>query len=112
MLRVGFAHIRPEKEARLRDWLRELGEREEEVRETFRRETISHEQVFIIQAASGPLLVFAIEVDNHEVARQVYESSTLAIDKQHGAVLKECLGEGPRIPPLFECRIPEQDASG
>ena len=29
MLRVGFAHIRPDKEVRLRDWLHELGRRED-----------------------------------------------------------------------------------
>jgi len=106
MLRVGFANIRPDKEARLRDWLKELGQRETEVLETFRRETISHEQVFIVQSESGPLLVFAIEAEDHELARQVYESSTLAIDKEHGAVLRECLAEGPRLSPLFECRVP------
>jgi hypothetical protein len=38
--------------------------------------------VFIVQAASGPLLVFAIEAEDHELARQVYESSTLAIAKE------------------------------
>ena len=107
MLRVGFATIRPEKEARLRDWLKELGEREAEVIETFRRETISHEQVFIVQSESGPLLVFAIEAEDHELARKVYESSTLAIDKEHGAVLQECLADGPRPRPLFECRVPQ-----
>ena len=106
MLRVGFAHIRPDKEARLRDWLKELGQREEEVLETFRREKISHEQVFIVQAESGPLLVFAIEAEDHELARQVYESSTLPIDKEHGAVLRECLEEGPRFTPLFELMVP------
>ena len=107
MLRVGFAHIRPEKEARLRDWLRELGEREDEVLETFRRETISHEQVFIVQAESGPLLVFAIEADDHELARKVYEASTLPIDREHGSVLLECLTDGPKLKPLFECRVPK-----
>ena len=106
MLRVGFAPIRPEKEGRLRDWLLELCRREDEVLETFRRETISHEQVFIVQAASGPLLVFAIEAEDHDLARRVYEASTLAIDQEHGAVLKECLMDGPRIAPLFECRVP------
>lgn len=105
MLRVGFAHIRPDKEVRLRDWLHELGRREDEVLETFRRESISHEQVFIVQAASGPLLVFAIEAEDHELARRVYESSTLAIDTEHGMVLRECLMDGPRIAPLFECRV-------
>jgi hypothetical protein len=106
MLRVGFANIRPEREARLRDWLKELGERQEEVVETFRRETIRHEQVFIVQSADGPLLVYAIEAEDHEVARKVYESSTLEIDKQHGAVLSECLAPGPRLSPLFECKLP------
>jgi hypothetical protein len=108
MLRVGFANIRPEKEPRLRDWLKELGEREAEVLETFRRETISHEQVFIIHSESGPLLLFAIEAEDHQLARKVYESSTLAIDTEHAAVLQECLAEVPRIRPLFECRVPKQ----
>lgn len=106
MLRVGFANIRPEKEAQLRDWLNELGTRQDEVLETFRRETIRHEQVFIVQAQQGPLLVYAIEAEDHDLAKEAYANSTLEIDKQHRAVLRDCLAEGPALEPLFECSLP------
>jgi hypothetical protein len=65
MLRAGSAYIWPEKEARLRSWLRELQGRLPEIRETFQRETVKHEQVFVIKSEGGPLLVCAMEADNH-----------------------------------------------
>ena len=111
MLRVGFAYIRPEKEARLRSWLQELQERLPEVRETFQRETVRHEQIFVIQAEGGPLLVYVIEAENHEAAKVAYAESPLRIDKEHQAVLEECLRERLRIKPDFECSVLQEIGS-
>ena len=108
MLRVGFAPIRPDKESRLRGWMAELQSRASEVRESFVRETVRHEQVFIVEAKDGPLLVYVIEAEDHGTARTAYASSELAIDKEHQAVLDECLKERLRLEPVFDCLLAER----
>jgi hypothetical protein len=64
MLQVNIRRVRPDQVGRLREWLAELGRRQEEVRETFRNEGVRHEQAFVLAGADGPLLVYAIEVDD------------------------------------------------
>lgn len=105
MLRVGFARIRPEKESRLRAWLAELGTREAEVIESFERETTRHEQAFILQGDVGPVLVYAMEAEDHVHAKAAYKDSSLSIDIEHRAMLQECLLERLNVEPLFDCAV-------
>jgi len=105
MIRVVFARIRPEKEAQLRAWLAELMARREEVLATFAREGVRHEQAFIIQGDSGPLIAYAIEAEDHAAATAAYRESTLPIDIEHRAVLNECLLAKVQAEPLFDCAV-------
>jgi hypothetical protein len=59
MLQLSIRRIKPEKEARLREWLSELNARADEVRATFEAETVRAEQAYIIPTGDGPLLVYA-----------------------------------------------------
>jgi hypothetical protein len=63
MIRVSFARVKPEKEAKLRSWLNELNERADEVRATFRDETVRAEQAFIVRGSDGPMLVYVMEAE-------------------------------------------------
>jgi len=101
MLQVSIVPIKPEKEARLRQWLVELNKRADEVRQTFCDESVRGEQGFIIPTAEGPLLVYAIETESLEKGRKVYLASTREIDHQHKAVMKECLGESLHLEPIY-----------
>jgi hypothetical protein len=107
MLHVVFSRVKPEKEARLRDWLKELGERADEVRETFRDETVRHEQAFLIQTSDGPMLVYVMEAADFERGRQAYLDSTHPIDAQHRQVLAECLEGTVAIEPLYDVALEE-----
>jgi hypothetical protein len=91
MLDLSFHRVRPEKVDRLRDWLRSLSDRREEVLETFRREGTRHEKAALLMTSEGPVLAYAIERDPAIDGQAVFLSSELAIDKEHLAVLKECL---------------------
>lgn len=106
MLHVRFAHLLPGKEARMREWLSELGRRRDEVVETLVQEGARHEQAFIIDGREGPLLVYAMESADPVAASQAYRASTLKIDQEHRAVLLECLGERLQAAPLFDCSVP------
>jgi hypothetical protein len=105
MLRVWISRIRPGKESRVRSWLRELGSRADEVRETFRDETVRAEQAYIIAGESGPLLVYVIEAEDIERGAKAFAASRHRIDAEHKAVMQECLAEPLKLEPLYDMRL-------
>jgi len=105
MLQVAISRVRPEKEARLRAWLAELNTRIDEVRETFRDETVRAEQAYIVQGGDGPLLIYVIEAEDFERGAKAYASSHHKIDAEHRAVMGECLAESPKIKPLYSVTL-------
>ena len=94
VLQVRLSRVRPDQERALRDWFKQLMQRQDEVRETFRNEGVHHEQVFLLDTREGPVLVYAIELEDQDKARQAYAASTLQIDLQHREVMRAAL-EGP-----------------
>lgn len=95
MLKLSFLKVRPEKVARLREWMSELSRRHPEVLETFRREETRHEIVALLELPE-PLLVYAIEAEDLARARAAFAESRLPLDIQHREVLQECIeGEWP-----------------
>ena len=104
MIRVELRRVKPEKEARLREWLSELNSRADEVRATFEDETVRAEQAYIIPTSDGPVLVYAMEAEDFDVGAQAYANSKHPIDHEHRAVMKECLGEPLRLKPLYEVK--------
>ena len=107
MLRLVFKHVKPEKEGRLRAWLAELMERQDEVRETFARETVRHEQGFIIDGRDGPILIYAIEAEDHEKGHEAFKASTLPIDVEHKSVMREVLGDRLDVEAIYDCSVRE-----
>lgn len=93
MLRVGVARVHEDKVERLRGWMAELGERMDEVKETFAPEGTRHEQVHLLSTSDGPLLVYVMEVEDVEASRQAFQASTLPIDQQHREVMAEVIAE-------------------
>jgi hypothetical protein len=110
MLRLSILKIKPEKEARLREWLSELNARADEVRATFEAETVRAEQAYIISTSDGPLLVYAMEAEDFERGRRAFASSRHAIDHEHRAVMRECLGESLELRPLYDVAATPQRA--
>jgi len=102
MLQVAVSRVRPEKEARLRAWLTELNTRADEVRATFRDETVRAEQAYIVAGQEGPLLIYVIEAADLAQGAKAYAASTHKIDAEHRAVMRECLAESPKIEPVYD----------
>jgi len=112
MLRIVFRKIKPGKEEQLRDWLGELMQRQDEVRETFVQESVRHEKAFIIPGSNDPVLVYAMEIGDPEQARRAFETSTLPIDTEHKKVMKETLGDAIEVDTVYDCAIlPEGPAA-
>lgn len=105
MLRVAIRPILPEKESRLRAWLAELNSRADEVRETFRDETVRAEQAFVVAGAAGPLLIYVMEAEDFERGSKAFAGSRHNIDFEHREVMRECLAESPTIAPIYDVRL-------
>lgn len=110
MLRVSIRRVRPGKEAKLRAWLAELNARADEVRETFRNETVRAEQAYIVEGATGPVLVYVMEAENFDHAAKAFAASPYGIDAEHRAVMTECIGESAGLAPLYDVAL-EADAT-
>ena len=80
MLKVSLRRIKPGHEDRLRQWFKEVMCRRDEVRETFRKETVRHEIAYIVEDAEGSILVYAVEVEDYEKGRRAFQESRLTID--------------------------------
>ncbi len=111
MLRVAIRRIRPEKESRLRAWLAELNSRADEVRETFRGETVRAEQAFIVPGSEGSLLVYVMEAEDFEQGSKAFADSDHKIDAEHREVMRECLAESLKLEPLYDVAL-ETSARG
>jgi hypothetical protein len=102
MLRVSIWRVREGKESKLRAWLEELNSRKDEVRETFRDETVRAEQAYIVPTGDAQVLVYVIEAEDIERGAKAYAESTHKIDAEHRAVMKECLEESLKLAPIYD----------
>lgn len=105
MLPVAFRVIAPEKVKRLRSWLAEATKREGEVKETFLRETVRHEQAYLIERAGEHILVYLMEVEDPLAARTAYKESTYSIDLEHRKVMADVVQENLEPELLFDVRL-------
>lgn len=93
MLYVRTLRIHPDKIDQLRDWMKQLDKRADEVRETFTQEGVRHEQAHLLETSDGTLLIYAVECEDIGEALRVYEASTLPIDHEHREMLAAITAE-------------------
>jgi hypothetical protein len=103
MLKMTIAKVKPEEEQNLRAWLAQLNSRRDEVRETFSREGVRHEQAYLLRTSDAPILIYVMEAQDHELARKAFQSSTLPIDLEHKAVMSRVLAGKADVELLYEC---------
>jgi hypothetical protein len=83
--------------------------RRDEVRESFRQETVRHEIAYILADAEGPILVYAVEVEDYEKGHRAFQESRLPIDIEHKRIMADALGERLSIEPTYECVLEASD---
>jgi hypothetical protein len=103
VIKLGIRRVKPEEVERLREWMAQVGARRPEVLATFEQEGMRHEQVYLLDVPDGPILVYAMEAADHERAAKAFLESTLPIDVEHRAVMKQVLGGPVRYELLFDC---------
>jgi len=104
MLSVVLRKLKDGEVDRLRSWMAELNERQDEVRETFAQEGVMHERAYLLEMEKGPVLVYAIEARDFEAASRAYNDSTLPIDLEHRKVMSKVLAEPADADLVYECQ--------
>lgn len=105
MIKVVIRMVNPGQEQKLRDWLSELMRRQDEVRESFRQESVRHEQGYLLSTVEGPALIYVIEAEDLERASEAYKNSTLPIDIEHRQVIQQVLGDPAPVELLYDCAL-------
>ncbi len=94
MIRVAIRKVRPGQVGALREWMRQAnGPRRAEALATLVGEGCRHEQVYLLEGADGPVIVYVMEVDEVEQSEQVAEVSSHPIDAEHKRVMALTLGD-------------------
>lgn len=104
MLQAAILKIRPDKVDRLRWWMGELNRRQDEVRETFRQESVQHEKAYLLDGRDGPLLLYLAELTDPDQARRAFRESSLPIDLEHRRIMDEVIDGNAPAEQLYECR--------
>ncbi len=89
MLNAVFARVEEDDIPRLRAWLASLSDREDELRESYRRQGTRHELFFLVRTAQAPLLVLISEVRNLERAAASFLRSNLPLDLEFKSLVQE-----------------------
>ncbi len=105
MITVAFRKVPPDKKEKLRWWMAEVQRREEEVKETFRQETVQHEQAYLIDNEGDAILVYVMEVEDPDAARDAFQTSQLAIDHEHRQIMDEVAAETLHPELLYDVRL-------
>jgi Family of unknown function (DUF6176) len=99
------AFIQPGKTERLKEWYREVAERESEVLETLDNEGVRQEIAFIVPTEHGDMLAVFAEVEDLDRAREAFAASSFEIDRQHRALMGEVTVGGAegrtRVYPMY-----------
>lgn len=87
MLHVDVVRVADGRADRLREWMRELNDRRAEVLETFDQEGTRAEQVHLVETSDGPLLIYVVDVEDLDGAREAFRTSNLPLDAEHREVM-------------------------
>jgi hypothetical protein len=96
VIHVDVTRVSPDKAERLRSWLAEVQTRGEEARVTLADEGVRHERALLVDTPAGPLLIYVLECEDYDAAREAYARSARPIDLEHKRVMSEVSGE--RVP--------------
>ncbi len=105
MLDIGVGRLKPDKIERCRNWFAEVMQRQDEVRETFARETMRQERAFLLTIGDDTFLIYAMDCEDRDKSREAFRSSTLRIDIEHRCVMEEVSDEQFRLESIYECAI-------
>jgi hypothetical protein len=104
VINVEVTKVSPDKTERLRSWLAEVQTRSEEARVTLANEGVRHERALLVETSDGPLLVYVVECEDYDAAREAFAQSEQPIDLEHKQVMSEVRGEPVPAEVLLDMR--------
>jgi Family of unknown function (DUF6176) len=104
MIHLTFYRVRPGELGRLQAWLAEGRRRADEVRETYYQEGVHHEQAYFLESKDGHVLVYAVECDDYEAAREAFLKSVLPIDIEHKRIMPQLTDGVLELSPALDIR--------
>ena len=104
MIHVDVTKLSTDKTERLRSWLAEVQTRSEEARVTLASEGVRHERALLVDTPAGPLLIYVIECEDYDAAREAFARSRHPIDLEHKQVMYEVSGEPVPTEVLLDIR--------
>ncbi|MFB6083578.1 MAG: DUF6176 family protein [Halorientalis sp.] len=105
--------VEPEKVPTLREWIAERRDREAEVAESLRERNVYTETAFLRETDDGTFLVYYVEAEDVEAAREAFPNPDREIDRRHREVLADVLddaGARETADPLHHVTSPERPA--
>lgn len=92
MLRVAIRHVDPDHVDNLREWLDTVnGSRREEALQTLVEEGCRQEQAYLIHGPGATMIVYVMDVEDVEKAKQVGAASTHPIDADHKRIMSRAI---------------------
>lgn len=88
MLNASFAAIDEADLPVIRAWLASLGERRDELRESYRRQGTRHELFFLVRAPN-PVLVLISELDDVEEGSDTFLRSRMPLDLEFKSLMQD-----------------------
>ena len=85
------------KTSRLKEWMAEIRDREQEALETLKDEGIHSETAFLEHTDDGAFLIYYMKADDIEQAIESFEQSAHDIDETHKQVMDEVLESGENV---------------
>jgi hypothetical protein len=96
MIRLSVRRVHPDQVDTLRHWFQQLETtRRAEAVATLIDETVSHETAILISDGDQPILVYAMEVEDPERARESVNSGKHPLDAEHRAILTSAFAGDP-----------------
>lgn len=89
--------IEPGKTERLKEWMSEIREREQEAIETLQSEGMHSEAAFLEQSEGGDYLVYYMAAENMHDVFKSFEDSSHDIDEEHKQIMHEVLEDGESV---------------
>lgn len=89
--------IEPGKTERLKEWMSEIREREDEAIETLQSEGMHSEAAFLEECEDGEYLVYYMAAEDIREVYESFEESSHDIDEAHKQVMDEVLEDGEDV---------------
>ncbi len=105
LLETTFLRVQESALPRLREWLRGLAQRRDELRESYAAEGTRHERFFLLRDAEGPVLLLVGELEDGERGRESFLRSRRPLAVEFKRLIQEIGAGDPQPECLYDSAL-------